>query len=497
MARTDSNQIEQLGQELGGPQELVEADSVEPKLSTSTSVWHLTVDRERHSAKPLTCVARHAAFNEPQAIPQLYGHELRHQVQLEVLYAPHVQLEKLGHAQEHQPLRIRCRADAKPAGNLVYRWFIDEKLVANATGAELLIGRVTRQLHLREIRCEARNSIGAGQASLRLAVQHRPAFVSHLLPPSLQPSAPADSDWAALGQQLAQTFDEGQDVTLRCDFDAYPQLQQVLWFKVNSDYSTMANVTPDEADELVAGGAAHAVLRPGAESGLVGLDYEQMSADLVDELALYEQHPARSSIVQPLQVDSQLIHTSAKIYESLDWQLRANRPIGSSNASALNLEMTQELNGSAAGQYLELFESAQSRHKFVEREATISSSSITIRRANVDSVGRYVCKARSGSADQVKLARSLFLVMRRPPRIVSSPEQYAPLGASQLRLDCLAQINMVLDNSTSFVWSRDGKVSVAVRPPVGCRRRRLAPLIAPSRPAKLTMRPPATRSPIR
>lgn len=467
MERFSRKQIEENGHELAtGTQELVQADERNPRLSTSTSVWYLTVQRQLHSDQALTCLAKHAAFDEPQAIPQLYGRELRRQVLLEVLYAPQVHLERLGPAVEGEPMRFRCQADAKPASELAYRWFIDDQLAANGSDSELYVARLTRQLHLREVRCEVRNSVGSGSGSIRLAVQHGPAFVSHLLPASLQPSEPADTEWASVGQQLAQAFDEGQDVSLRCDFDAYPALHQVLWFKVNSDYSTMANVTPGEADELIAGGAAHALLRA-AGSGPTSLDYELMSAELLDELALYEQQPGRARIIQALSGEHQqqmLAQTSARIYEPLDWHLRW-RPLNAT-ATFKQPTMTQELGG--AGQELELLSTSAGRHRFVQREATISSSSITIRRASVDSVGRYVCKAipSAGSAEsgrQAHLARSLFLVMRRPPRIVSHQEQFAPLGSSQVKLDCLAQINMVLDNSTSFVWSRDGKVSLCRR----------------------------------
>jgi len=534
-------------------EELVQSDPEQPKLATSSLVWSLTVKRS-HANQVFTCLANHQVYENEQLFPSLYKRQPRRRVMLDVLYEPVIDLIKDQlYTYENRPVRFTCQAHARP-NQLTYRWFIDEQPVKNVSGPELYIGRLTRQLHLREIKCKVSNAIGASSAVLRLLVRYAPAFVGHLLAGGHQAVGPRQQQQQqqqaaelALSQQLALGFEQGQDVQLRCDFDSNPRVQSVLWFKFNTEYSIMSDVKPARANTLIAYGALRAIFAArlheeeeeaeaaaasataephwpkqqqqqqraaqmgaerrqlasnGGESSQTAasggqqvqaqvqpeeeLDYGQMSLELLEELAAYESQLKENSS----QSDSSQVHSiepiasqsatpsSVRIREPLDWLVRASSaselaagkqeeqpaaPTGQQKQKQQQQQQGEEANGNSnsnSNNTLSLLQprnpSSSGQTKLLRREAQLASSFIQLTNANEDSIGKYVCKAKPVDGAPAA-ARAIFLVMRQRPRIISSAHQPAPLSLRHVQLECLAQINTVLDNS--IVWSKDGKVS--------------------------------------
>lgn len=491
-------------------QELLQADADEPKLVTTRLVWSFQVQKH-HSNQLLTCIGQHAAFDNKQDLPQLFRRELRRQLRLQVHYEPEVELSKLQlHVYEGLPLNLLCRAQAKPA-ELVFRWFIDGQLVQGANTSELLVERATRQLHGREIKCQVSNAVGSTAKTLQLAVRYAPSFVSHLLTvsgpktsSSLDETQTISSEFSqvseqvsvgqlkwptvgelALASQLAIGFEENEDVQLRCDFDASPRPQQLLWFKINTNYSIQGNVTPTEADELIASGEMRAVFSDrlqlfadehSAKSTTLNkrhisneaqtwpadqqfaLNYQQMSAELLEELAQLE---AQSNLtgssfsdwhkLEPIAAD-QPKQVAGRIHEPLSWIVSSAEPTKASQEESAEESSKLSLIGPS-----QLVGSQQSL--LLERAAQVYSSSILLRAARSETVGKYLCKTRMAEGGFGSAARAIYLVKRGQPRIVSPTVQWAPAQSEQVQLECLCQLNTVIDNVTVISWSRAGKVS--------------------------------------
>lgn len=519
----------------------VHIDPEAPRLELATLVWPFRVQRHHHN-QILTCRASHKALELQQRQP------LEQRVQLEVLYEPTIEGLVKNETLEGQAVKFSCSAHARPS-QLNYSWFIDDQPVENANKSHLVVQQLTRQLHMRDVKCLVANSVGNSSAVHRPSVKYSPAYVTHLLPASLQPEpsphhkfhlfaasrslskhATSNGQTPGLGasqlllaQQLAQGHKEGADVTLRCDFDSNPRPKSIEWFRINTDYDSMTDVTPQEADELIEFGAGHAIFRRPDEEGQVvtvkgaeqqqsshhqkrhidwnlpatnannnnhqpenqiQLDYEEMSSELLSELSLYEQNQAAensssSSSSSPLftlinSTDSQTTHTVAKITEPLGWLFVSSPSPGSSNRRTLVNNNTGRFVASH-NQY-QVLESLQHQQQAVEeelmlmstqpanssklnhRQAQLTSSQLTIKAFNADQSGRYICRA-NGERPFGSAARGIYLVVRRMPRIISVSQQWAPLGARQVQVECLAQINTVYDNQTAIVWSRNGNVS--------------------------------------
>lgn len=536
-------------------------------------VYSFTVQRQ-HNEQTFTCQAEHPAFEDAQRFPSLYGRQPRHRVRLEVQFEPEISLTKDRlHAIENQPIRFHCEARARP-NLLTYRWYIDDRPVANATEPELQISQLSRQMNQREIRCQVSNEVGANSAVLRLSVSYEPAFVSHLLPVSLQPQiqlAPQSSrDWTStsirsngqstgrqdererlaerarrheivLARQLAIGVEQNQDVELRCDFDGHPRVSSVQWFKLATEYSIMGNVTPEESEDLIRGGALYATFRHSPSSLQAGsdedfdgaaeadetmrqIDYEKMSfEELADaEVKLAAAAAANGSAtsmlaqLEPLISEAPPTPTNTVVFEPLDWTVSQEPPISSgdehhhpqhqhhqmlpgahrqhrslaqqhqhqqtSRQSAEFVQQQQQqpittltlASRSFASAEIEASSVHSNRDRLNWRQAEVASSKLQLRQVNVDSVGKYVCMARLGAPaeqaaagqphrQQFAVARAIYLVLREKPRIISHPLQRAPavqVGRRQtVSVECLAQINTILDNSTQIQWFKEGKVS--------------------------------------
>lgn len=585
-------------------------------LEISGLVWSFRVRREHHN-KVFTCLARHKAF---ELSDQALGYDnsssdsarpeqrLARSIRLSVLYPPEVELSRDPlQAHEFAPIRFFCNAHARP-NQMRFSWFVDEQLVEGAQQPELFISSLTRQLHLREIRCQVENSVGRTSANVtRLGVKYSPAYVTPLLPSSLQPDSHLADSVVQVGpndQQLSMRSNNednsnnferlfrqldprisaelaigaapDSEATLRCDFDSNPPLSQVHWFKINTEFSSMRDVTPREADELIAFGANHAIFKTAStqseqpnsdldsttsvpitssntkrhisiehqqtgggqsadlsiwrdEDGITStdqtdnwtlasnsvwrheLDFERMSAELLIEMKVLElqqkhllERPKNQTnepsggvdaakLIEPL--SSELIlplsQTVVTIDEPLELQMLTRRrrrlPIKSSQRSSklnsvnnnnrLSDDETTSLEtmgattnelvliGGAGSTRLQpimmrnkIGTTTKSRRRLNGRQAQLTSSSLQLKRTNADSIGRYVCMARSpGGLNST--AKSVFFVLKQRPRIISADQQWAPLGARQVQVECLVQINTVRDNQTQVTWHKDDKVS--------------------------------------
>lgn len=399
-----------------------------------------------------------------------------------------------------------------------------------------------------------------------------------------------------LGRQLAMGFDDYQEVKLRCDFDSNPKPDKIEWFKLSSEYSVMAEVSPREADDLMDYGLAQAYflttddgkvegdrkksttsawrtsgggsskmdggslvrmqthskrhiatsidsmdsdqstsLSSGDDSddGTAGLqfandgdsfiqetlDYDKMSHDLLEELAylqqvngeqqqrastsgLYGEGNATSGSYRTVEgiTPYQHNHSSGYIREPLSWSvITSELEADKLEDGRYKFETVDKPDGPARPQDEWAASSGPQRNvpslilhkrplssnqtinlptRLTQRQASITSSMITIRAANEDSIGQYVCRARqqkqqqqqsSGGLDESKsprqfntMARSIYLVRRQQPRIISARRQEAAIGSPILQVECMAQINTVIDNQTTISWSKDGKVSGGV-----------------------------------
>uniref|UniRef100_A0A6G1SPM2 Irregular chiasm C-roughest protein n=1 Tax=Aceria tosichella TaxID=561515 RepID=A0A6G1SPM2_9ACAR len=291
----------------------------EHELERTISVLSIRADRRLHHNRVFICQTKHKAYELEMATTASNGvrpssssswsmanlRPLQQGFKLSILYRPQVELIRdQMQPTEMLPIKFKCLVDARPAA-LNYSWFVDEQRIEHVHEPELSISQLTRQLHLREIKCEATNSVGSGSATVRLAVKYSPAYVTHLLPASLQPDFNVVSIGSLLGngaggqqqqststasgshslapagrrsdkQQEAPVFEkvdpwvsrelavggvEHQSVTLRCDFDSNPAPERIQWYKISTEFSTMKDVTPAEADELIAEGANHALFR--------------------------------------------------------------------------------------------------------------------------------------------------------------------------------------------------------------------------------------------
>lgn len=610
-------------------------------LEETRLVWNFRAHREQHN-KLYTCQAKHKAFELPVSnelgalgVGEQPVRRLERTIRLSVLYEPEVELSREPlQPREFMPIRFHCQAQARP-NKIQFSWFIDDQLVPNATESELFVSSLTRQLHLREIRCQATNAIGTTSSNAtRLAVRYSPAYATHQLPASLQPDhhawrllndngdegepARVEQNLVAAGVKGAETPSGGNfthlfrrldrriaaemavgaapnsDATLRCDFDANPAPAQVVWFKVNTEYSNMRDVTPHEADELIAFGANRAVFKlapqgeleeeeqddddelaraasgqhkrhisieQAAQAGaleeeedeaemepnwdrrrttgnksagrrrqggrlarLHELDFEQMANELELEMKflqaqqqqlqerLTNQSAAASwgeKLVEAVP-SSQVLppsQTIVAIEEPLEFRLvprRARRrrptlarqngttvvaarakqqeePVGTTSETSAT-EVTREERLKPAHELLlmrtaasgivrrqplgaaawtgSLQGHASNRPEALQaRQAQLTSSMLRLRQVNSDATGRYVCKALA-APNFNSTAKSVFFVLQQQPRIISVAQQWAPLGAQQVQVECLVQINTVLDNQTQVSWLRDGKVSI-------------------------------------
>lgn len=582
-------------------EETIHMDEKQPKLASSELSLYLTIERQ-HANKNFTCIANHKSFDDSSDDNTVNSKRLKKIVKFDVQYEPEIELLKniTMPAQENNPISFYCKAHARPMNNLKYRWFIDNQLISNANKPELRIEKLTRQLHLRRIGCEVTNEIGTSLKEMTLAVLYSPAYVTHLLPPSLQPAMPneqlnsftilsnnkktnllnqqqnsklissnkqinRDNDFLipsasmmALAKELAIGYDVGQELELRCDFDSNPELQDVIWYKISTDYDVMQDVTPNDADELIAFGAGHAIfkkpfllssqqqnnLAKGSNIVSVGnelehdnnehehehhnhnnnkrhiqstffnqmnnaahdndndnqleeLNYEQMSEELLAEmdrlqkidnstiillndvaassnkLALNQQqhqHRKLESLSSPI-----LRQTNPHIFEPLKWVVFKQQSSNIRKISSTSININQDLEKHLEQQFtlISLMKPAlisnvnnlknfSKSSKLYQRKTQISSSTYTIKSAQEDAMGRYVCKSKSQSESiQPTIARSIYLIARKRPRIISVKQQFTTVEQyleGKIQIECLITINTVLE--TVIEWSKDGKVII-------------------------------------
>lgn len=524
-----------------------EWDAKDSKLSRSRSTLVIPSVSRGLASKRFTCLVKHRAFDLENQVGD--GFQLNRTFALDVHYPPEIELIKSASAaHEFRPFKITCKVNAKPATNLSYQWFIDSRLIEGANEAELRIERLTRQLHMRQIGCSAGNEIGSSSKELKLSILYAPAYITPLLPASLQPALPfptageltstgrlhssqhgpapkhsaqhqhhsAALRWPsekqfALAKELAIAYEPNQEVELRCDFDSNPRLRNVSWYKIQTDYDIMQEISFQEADDLIAYGAAHAIFKPAAdqpephlqpqaaelrehfhkrhimnslEPSIIDdqatreqvqpypeLDYEQMSLELIQALELWRNQPpnAKNFEVSQLTDLATLRQTNQQIHEPLSWQVgrvleqsQQLRRIFVDNNSSQELRANYYVPERELIQ-LRLIRAGQHTRNatLMKRETQVSSSSIVFKTTSNDLNGKYVCKTESQDGQQRELAHAVFLVPKRGPRIISADNQMVAAESwaeRRLQVDCLVQINTVLD--TRISWFKNGKVSV-------------------------------------
>lgn len=620
-------------------EETIQSDDKQPKLASAQLSLYLTIKRQ-HANQIFTCIGNHKSFadyettttgsdeimnstNASATKSMLSSNNLtrlKSFVKFDVQYEPEIELLKNISlpAQENMPISFYCKAHARPMNNLKYRWFIDKQLIIGANKPELRIEKLTRQMHLRQIGCEVTNEIGTSLKEIKLAVLYPPAYVTHLLPASLQPAMPNEQlnsflysnsntnnnnikknsrnqqmassssklisnnqnnrdnnnnnfvllpspSKLALARELAIGYEVGQELELRCDFDSNPRLEDVLWYKISTDYDVMQDVTSNEADELIAFGAAHAVFRKpnsgsshqqalvaqkvqqhdndddagdshqhkhnnhnhnnnkrhilstsnlnfmseqlnighqqqeNVDNQLEELDYEQMSEEVLIEMEKLKEKDNSTIILlnelagssSPSKLTSSLQlrkteplsspilrQTNPLIFEPLKWTLV--KQLYQSNINYVTKKISQAKPPTINNQ--EQFEKQEqstlialmkpsisinnlknsSTNKLYKRETQISSSTYPIKSAQEDAMGRYVCKTKSSQPESIQptVARSVYLIARKSPRIISVQQQYTTVEQyleGKIQIECLITINTVLE--TTIKWSKDGKVS--------------------------------------
>lgn len=479
-------------------------DASDKQLRLTSFALLFQVERH-HSDKTFTCVAEHPTFERQDSWPKLFGGQLRRSVRLEVQFEPDVELQRIEPSpiHEHDSLTFNCEAIGNP-NVLTYRWFIDDQPVMNISGPQLRFESVTRQLHLREIKCQVSNAVGTRSASERLEIRYSAAFVSHLLATSVdlaeghqyhqnhhqsiamtksQAQVAPISAPPSLAQQLSYSYDQGQDFDIRCDFDANPKVQQILWYKISSDYPDMKEVTHEHANQLISFGLIGAVLMA-PQVNPMGTryepDYETISSLLIRELDEPErQSELTSSGVNPNgRVNGTSVFTKAiervgskpltsigaPIWEPLDWRTVESSSqeleFGSSSSHNETLdESGATMKAVEPKLSVKLMNNTYGQPKLSQRQAQISRSSISFKNANLDFMGKYVCRSKQADSSKPDFARAISVVMRQRPRIISTQSQWATLGSRQLRVECLVQVSGQMDNQTKISWFRDGQVS--------------------------------------
>lgn len=166
------------------------------------SILRLVPKKEHHNTT-ITCQAQNTA-DRTEKVAKL---------KLEVKYPPKVQVSLISGtlANEKIPegteIRIACQMEANPIDDLSYRWYINGELAIGDYTTELIIHNISRKYHGALVKCEVMNSVGRGDASVRLDITYGPTFRS--LPKSID-------------------VEEGDKATLSCDVDGNPT-PEVVW----------------------------------------------------------------------------------------------------------------------------------------------------------------------------------------------------------------------------------------------------------------------------
>lgn len=170
------------------------------------------VPKQEHHNTTITCQAQNTA-DRTEKVAKL---------KLEVKYPPKVQVSLISGtlANEKIPegteIRVACQAEANPTVDLSYRWYINGELAVGDYTTELIIHNVSRKHHNALVKCEVMNSVGRGDASVRLDITYGPTFRS--LPKSID-------------------AEEGDKATLSCEVDGNPTPEVVWIFNLSGKVS--------------------------------------------------------------------------------------------------------------------------------------------------------------------------------------------------------------------------------------------------------------------
>lgn len=437
-----------------------------------------------HDKATFACLARHAAFERPSRWPHLLAKEPQSSLQLQVVYPPEIRLTPSENLQpvEGEAFGLKCELIRAFPEQVHFEWFLDDELVLGANEPLLQIDSMPR--FLRQIKCQASNSAGSSVDSLEPAIQYGVTFVGHLLQNNTKEAgSKAAKSKTSLQEQLAFGFELGQSFNVSCAFDAYPRPHTINWFKVSTGYADMKHVSPDQADQLIERGMSpEAFLQK--HSRQTQLDYDAISAywnsqwqtqQLNQDTELANNEP----IFDKLPNDNSrniIFHEASNNSHNEPFPFIANALLPSNQlawfyqTAQANVTLNNTSNGRSKLVFLsDKVDLSEKQHVSVlrprdKRPALITYSKYEIQAANEDAMGFYVCHANQLLRRHFhrQASRSMFVVARKKPRIVSTPTQSGQLGSRDLKIDCLIQVNTLANSNTSnsVRWYKDNKVSL-------------------------------------
>ncbi|KAK2168258.1 hypothetical protein NP493_1239g00032 [Ridgeia piscesae] len=159
--------------------------------------------RKTDQARSIRCDVRNAAMNFPKWS----------EAHLEVLYPPLVTMRLVAtkKIKEFSSVRFTCDAVGNP-NDITWKWYKGDAVVSGATRNVLDIEVVLRDLHGKNIVCEATNGVGSMQQKQTLNVEYGPKFMSK-------------SNYVSA--------DIGDDATLTCQVDSNPP-PAIIWTRKQS-----------------------------------------------------------------------------------------------------------------------------------------------------------------------------------------------------------------------------------------------------------------------
>ncbi|CAF0743366.1 unnamed protein product [Didymodactylos carnosus] len=175
--------------------------------NASLSELRLPIERRYHGAQ-ISCQVDNKALDKPLTIS----------IKLNVQYKPDVSL-KYGQSIvtsgniaiiENSSFLLECLVDSNPSTIEHIQWLKNGATLTDITSPSLILQTIKRTDE-GEYTCIAMNSIGKGQASIRVRIQYGPI----------------------VKLKGAETIRENQRLSLECTTDAYPEVEIYQWYKNN------------------------------------------------------------------------------------------------------------------------------------------------------------------------------------------------------------------------------------------------------------------------
>ncbi|ELU18154.1 hypothetical protein CAPTEDRAFT_184834 [Capitella teleta] len=138
------------------------------KLVDGTSILTITPDKKLDQGRAYKCHAMNVALTNPKWT----------RVYLQVQYPPDVTMTEYPRvAKEYGQASFKCEAIANPA-DIVWKWFADGVALGGETSNSLVLKTLSRDLHTKDVVCEATNSVGSSSKTFKLNIEYGPRFVA-------------------------------------------------------------------------------------------------------------------------------------------------------------------------------------------------------------------------------------------------------------------------------------------------------------------------------